>query len=126
MTNTTIPVATRRRRRRRVPLSGGGPARVVGLALLWFFVALNIAALVWVVLQAFRDTRSILASPFGLPDTFSFENFSTAWNISGFGVATLNSVLVAVISSVLTVAAMSCQKVMDLKRLRRIAAPFHA
>ncbi|OFE14275.1 ABC transporter permease [Humibacillus sp. DSM 29435] len=93
-----------RRRPSRPSLSGGGPLRAVGIVLLWLFVALNVAGLVWVVFQSFRDTRSILSSPFGLPDSWSFENFSTAWKVSDFATATFNSVSVAVISSVVTVA----------------------
>lgn len=91
-------------RRRRTPLSGGGPLRTLGLILLWLFVAANVLGLVWVVLQSFRDTRSILTSPWGLPSSWSLDNFVTAWNVSGFAAATANSVLVAVVSSVLTVA----------------------
>lgn len=91
-------------RRRRVPLSGGGPLRGVGAALIWLFVAANVAGLLWVVLQSFRDTRSILTSPWGLPTTLQVDNFLTAWEVSGFAGATVNSVVVTLFSSVLTVA----------------------
>lgn len=93
-----------RHRRRRTPLADSGPLRAVGLVLLWLFVAANVAGLVWVILQAFRDTRSILTSPFGLPDSLAWENFVTAWEVSDFAAATINSVVVTLVSSVLTVA----------------------
>lgn len=92
-----------RRRPRNNPLSGRGPMRTVGIALLWLFVAANVATLLWVILQAFRDTRSILNSPFGLPKGWSFSNFTEAWNGSGFGTATVNSVVVALTSAALVV-----------------------
>jgi multiple sugar transport system permease protein/N-acetylglucosamine transport system permease protein len=76
---------------------------MTGIVLLWLFVAANVAGLVWVILQSFRDTRSILSVPFGLPESWSLENFLTAWNVSDFATATINSVVVAVVSSVLTV-----------------------
>jgi multiple sugar transport system permease protein/N-acetylglucosamine transport system permease protein len=91
-------------RRRRSPLGGRGPLRSLGIGLLWLFVAGNVAGLVWVVLQAFRDTRSILTSPFGLPTSWSLGNFVTAWEVSDFATATANSVFVTLVSSVLTVA----------------------
>lgn len=91
-------------RRRRTPLGGRGPLRTAGVAVTWLFVAANVAGLAWVVLQAFRDTRSVLASPWGLPHSLSLHNFVHAWTVSGFGRAAVNSVLVTGISSVLTVA----------------------
>lgn len=77
--------------------------RTIGLTLLWVFVALNIAGLIWMVLQAFRDTRDILANPLGLPVSAALTNFIHAWNDSGFGQAAVNSVLTTVASSVLAV-----------------------
>lgn len=97
----TLPSFTRQRRE---PLGGSSALRTVGLVLMWVFVAVNILGLVWVIFQAFRDTRSILTNPWGLPDSWSFENFTSAWQVSGFASATINSVFVAVVSSVATVA----------------------
>lgn len=93
-----------KRRPKRAPLGGRGPLRMVGIVLLWLFVALNAALLLWVILQSFRDTRSILNSPLGWPDSWSFSNFTNAWNVAGFGQAAINSVLVTAVASVLTVA----------------------
>jgi multiple sugar transport system permease protein/N-acetylglucosamine transport system permease protein len=104
MTTTIVPVASTGRRRRPTPLGGTGPVRRIGIALIWLFVAFNVAALLWVIIQAFRDTRSILDQPWGLPMALSGENFVTAWSVSGFATAAMNSVSVALISSVLTVA----------------------
>ncbi|MGI8418621.1 MAG: carbohydrate ABC transporter permease [Nakamurella sp.] len=102
------PTATRRRRtpprRGSTPLAERGVGRSIGIALLWIFVALNVLALIWVIMQAFRDTRSILGSPFGLPKSLALTNFSTAWKVSGFAQATVNSVIVAAVSSTITVA----------------------
>ncbi|MCL2730213.1 MAG: carbohydrate ABC transporter permease [Actinomycetia bacterium] len=102
----SAPRSGRRLRRRRGPgpLGGRGPLRTAGVAVTWLFVGANIAGLIWLVLQAFRDTRSILSSPWGLPRSLSPHNFVHAWTDSGFGRAAVNSVLVTGISSVLTVA----------------------
>ena len=78
--------------------------RGVGLVLLWAFVALNIAWMVWMVIQAFRDTRSILSDPWGLPTSLDPVNFVTAWTAGDFATATLNSVSTTLVSSFVTVA----------------------
>ena len=78
--------------------------RSIGVLILWVVVVLFIAMLVWTVLQAFRDTHAILESPWGLPTSFNFDNFATAWNVSGFALATLNSVMTTAVSSFVCVA----------------------
>lgn len=86
-----------------VQLSGNGPFRFAGSSLIWLLVAFNILLLVWILLQSFRDTSEIFSNPWGLPTSLSWDNFVTAWNASDFGIATLNSINVAVVSSVLAV-----------------------
>lgn len=101
------PMASTRRRGRR----GVSPAlrgersvvRGIGVGLLWLVVAISIAALVWMVAQAFRDTRAILDDPWGVPSSLDFGNFVRAWTVGDFAVATWNSLLTTVVSSVLTV-----------------------
>ncbi|WP_154605038.1 carbohydrate ABC transporter permease [Arthrobacter sp. AQ5-05] len=78
--------------------------RSVGVFLLWAVVAISIAMLAWMVLQAFRDTRNILSDPWGMPNTFDFSNFVRAWTVSDFATATFNSVITTGVSSFLTVA----------------------
>jgi N-acetylglucosamine transport system permease protein len=100
------PPAPRTPRRRRGPAIGHerGVLRGIGLVLLWAFVALNVAWMVWMVLQAFRDTRSILSDPWGLPTSLEPVNFVTAWTVGDFATATMNSVATTAVSSFLTVA----------------------
>ncbi len=101
------PMTTRTRGRRGVsPALRGerGVVRGIGVGLLWLVVAISIAALVWMVAQAFRDTRAILDDPWGVPASLDFGNFVRAWTVGDFAVATWNSLLTTVVSSVLTVA----------------------
>ncbi|WP_237762588.1 hypothetical protein [Arthrobacter sp. ERGS1:01] len=105
---TPPPEPKRRPRNRR----GVSPAlraennvlRSIGIVLLWAVVAVSIAMLLWMVLQAFRDTRSILSSPWGMPEKLDVSNFVTAWTVSDFATATLNSVVTTAVSSFLCVA----------------------
>ncbi|MFC8302754.1 carbohydrate ABC transporter permease [Specibacter sp. NPDC057265] len=78
--------------------------RSVGVVLLWAVVAISIGILLWMLLQSFRDTRSILGDPWGLPDTFDFSNFVRAWTVSDFATATYNSVVTTAVSSFVCVA----------------------
>jgi N-acetylglucosamine transport system permease protein len=78
--------------------------RSFGVVLLWAVVAVSIAMLLWMILQAFRDTRSILGDPWGMPNTFDFSNFVRAWTVSDFATATFNSVITTGVSSFATVA----------------------
>ncbi|MHA7269583.1 carbohydrate ABC transporter permease [Arthrobacter sp. HLT1-20] len=78
--------------------------RSIGVVLLWAVVAISIAMLAWMVLQAFRDTRAILSDPWGMPASIDFSNFVRAWTVSDFATATFNSVVTTGVSSFLTVA----------------------
>lgn len=78
--------------------------RVIGLVLLWAFVALNVAWLIWMLVQSFRDTREILSDPWGMPSSLDPTNFITAWTVGDFATAFLNSLSTTLISSFLTVA----------------------
>ena len=105
-TRTIVTGRSDRPRRRRGAAIGRERSvlRGIGLVLLWAFVALNIAWMIWMVIQAFRDTRSILSDPWGLPTSLDPVNFVTAWTAGDFATATLNSVSTTLVSSFVTVA----------------------
>ncbi|MCN9242924.1 carbohydrate ABC transporter permease [Streptomyces sp. RY43-2] len=63
-----------------------------GMLVLWAFMVGM--PLLWAVLTSFKDDNSIFSSPWSLPDTLHFENWSRAWtdaNMSGYF---LNTVVV--------------------------------
>ncbi|MFS2279648.1 carbohydrate ABC transporter permease [Microbacterium sp. OR21] len=106
-TRTIVVPPEHRRPRRRTRAAIGNDRsviRAIGIVLLWAFVVLNVAWMVWMVIQAFRDTRSILADPWGLPTSLDPVNFVTAWTVGDFATATMNSVVTTLVSSFLTVA----------------------
>ena len=106
-TRTIVVPAEHRRPRRRTRAAIGNDRsviRAIGIVLLWAFVVLNVAWMVWMGIQAFRDTRSILADPWGLPTSLDPVNFVTAWTVGDFATATMNSVVTTLVSSFLTVA----------------------
>lgn len=101
-------VATKRRPRNRPvsPAMRGERSllRGIGVGILWVAVAISIIMLIWMVLQAFRDTRAILGDPWGVPETLDFTNFVRAWTVGDFAQATWNSAVTTIVSSTLTVA----------------------
>ncbi|MFF1873211.1 carbohydrate ABC transporter permease [Kitasatospora herbaricolor] len=88
------PTRTRRSSRALAPL------RVA----VWAVVAANIALLIWVILTSLKDTREVFEHPWRLPTSPTLENFRNAWEVGNFGTATLNSVLVTLVSAALGVA----------------------
>ncbi|MBT0768631.1 carbohydrate ABC transporter permease [Kineosporia sp. J2-2] len=67
---------------------------------LWTFVVL--APLLWTVLQSFKTSAEIFASPFALPHRWSFDNYVSAWTTAGIGRYFANTVLVVGVSLFLT------------------------
>ena len=107
--NQDIAIATPKRRPRNRPSSpamGGDRSflRSAGITLLWIIVGIMVLMLLWMIMQAFRDTREILGDPWGLPTTFDFSNFVNAWTVGDFARATFNSTITTVFSSVVAVA----------------------
>ena len=59
---------------------------------LWSVIV--IIPFLWVVLSSFKTTKEILASPFSLPQAWSFRNYAAAWTDAGIGRYFLNTVIV--------------------------------
>lgn len=55
---------------------------------------LVIGPMLWTVMSSFKTSEEIFASPFGLPQEWSFDNYVNAWVESGLGRAFLNTVIV--------------------------------
>lgn len=69
---------------------------VAKYAVLIFFALIVIAPMLWVLFTSLKTTREIAMSPFGLPTTPRWENYSEAWTVGRFSKYFLNSVIVAV------------------------------
>ncbi|MEJ1091497.1 carbohydrate ABC transporter permease [Microbacterium istanbulense] len=63
---------------------------VAGIAMVFPFI--------WMLLTSFKTLKQLLQNPLQfLPDPWTFENYSTAWNAVPFGQAYLNSAYIAVL-----------------------------
>ena len=72
------------------PESGGPPGTagdkaVTGFshAVLIIWSVLVILPLIWVLMSSFKTSSEIFASPFALPQNWSFDNYVNAWTTAG-------------------------------------------
>jgi multiple sugar transport system permease protein/N-acetylglucosamine transport system permease protein len=84
--------ASERRRPVRVRRGAHSPLQRIGSALVWLLVGFDIFILLFLVVSSFKTTRAIFDHPWMPPASIDFANWSNAWNSSGFGQATLNTV----------------------------------
>jgi N-acetylglucosamine transport system permease protein len=65
-----------------------------------FWTLMTLGPLIWVILASFKsNTEIFLGSPFGMPESFSFESYRTAWTEANIGKYFLNSVFVVTLST---------------------------
>ncbi|MBD8497810.1 carbohydrate ABC transporter permease [Paenibacillus arenosi] len=70
--------------------------------LLGFYALVTLYPLFWMFMSAFKSNADFFANPFSLPQTWNWSNFVRAWEVSGMGKATMNSLFVTFVSLVLT------------------------
>ena len=78
-----------------------GLARLATYVLVWAWAAFTVAAMIWVVLSAFKSKREVLRSGLNPPAELKWENFGTAWEVGRLGEFFFNSAGVVSISVVL-------------------------
>ncbi|MGW2545281.1 carbohydrate ABC transporter permease [Kitasatospora sp. NPDC001574] len=92
------PAGTARRRRAAAVLG-----RLPGTAAVWLFTGFCLFAFLYMLISSLKSSRDVLEHPWSPPTELHFENWSTAWNDGGFGPAFLNSALLVVAASAVTV-----------------------
>ncbi|MCM3657169.1 carbohydrate ABC transporter permease [Agromyces mediolanus] len=83
------------------------PGRLFGWLprlVIWLFVGFNLVVLAITLLSSVKTTKDIFAAPLGLPTTWEWGNWSTAWSNSGFAVGAINSLIVVGSASIAVVA----------------------
>src|SRR4249919_1441421 len=71
-------------------------------AVLIIWSVLVIVPLIWVLISSFKTSSEIFASPFALPQHWSFQNYVNAWTTAGIGSFFFNSVIVVFGALILT------------------------
>lgn len=92
-----------RARSRRMRTFGGGNPLVYGLALV--VVAITVGPVIYGALGGFRSNEQLARSPAGLPDPWILDNYRAVVTDGDFWQYALNSTMVAVITTVVAVAA---------------------
>ncbi|MFD1039734.1 carbohydrate ABC transporter permease [Virgibacillus byunsanensis] len=58
----------------------------------------------WMFLGSFKSNAEIYANPWGIPESFSFQNFVSAWSNYNIDTSVFNSLIVTVVGAFLTLA----------------------
>jgi len=72
----------------------GGVLNVFSHGVLVIWAVLVALPLLWAVMTSFKDDKSILTSPWALPDKLHFDNWSRAWTQAHMSDYFLNTILV--------------------------------
>lgn len=82
----------------------GETVRSVATHVLLLFWSLVVLIPLWTMLiNSVKPSREIFRNPFGLPSTFTFEGYTTAWTAGRFDLYFRNSIFVSVVSLALIV-----------------------
>ncbi|GAB2534446.1 carbohydrate ABC transporter permease [Brachybacterium huguangmaarense] len=84
------PVAPHRTR----PTAGDRAVNVVAHTVLGIWTLLVLLPLLWMIYTSFKSSQEILTSPFGLPETMRWDNYTRAWQEARIGDYLLNTVIV--------------------------------
>ena len=80
-------------------------ARPARWALLVVFTVLTLVPLLWLLLSSFKTTEELFASPFALPHSWSFTNYSSALRAQPMVTFLRNSVLASLLSTAMIIVA---------------------
>lgn len=80
-----------------------GPIKLMGVPLVWLFVAFNIFVLAWMVMSSLKTSSEIFEVPWQLPEVLQWQNFVLAWRDGNFGRSVLNTVLLTVGTAIATI-----------------------
>ncbi|GEN56379.1 putative ABC transporter permease protein YurM [Halolactibacillus alkaliphilus] len=67
------------------------------------FSLLMIYPLYWLITSSFKTNEEFFTQPYAFPTSFTFENFQRAWDVANLGQAMVNSAIVTVTATILTV-----------------------
>ncbi|GAA2231134.1 carbohydrate ABC transporter permease [Herbiconiux moechotypicola] len=77
--------------------------RTLSHVAVWFYAALLLLPLYFLVVSSLKDNTEIYADGFGLPPKWRWENYVNAWNYVDLGHALFNSAYVTVLSEILII-----------------------
>ncbi len=76
-------------------------ATIIQYVFLIAMAAMFVTPLLFTLVSSLKDNREIFNNPFGLPETYHFENYITAWKEANMGQFFFNSVFISVSTVIL-------------------------
>lgn len=67
------------------------------------FSLINLIPVLWMVMNAFKSEQEYSVNPFGLPEEWVGNNFIQAWQTAELGTFFMNSIIVTLIATLLTI-----------------------
>lgn len=80
-----------------------GLFKAIRVLFLTTFSLLMVYPLYWLITSAFKTNEEFFTQPYAFPTSFTFENFQRAWEVANLGQAMINSTIVTVTATVLTI-----------------------
>lgn len=80
-----------------------GLFKTIKVVFLTVFSLLMIYPLYWLITSAFKTNQEFFTDPYSFPTSFAWENFTRAWEVANLGQAMLNSTIVTISATALTV-----------------------
>ncbi|WP_336990662.1 carbohydrate ABC transporter permease [Bacillus infantis] len=77
--------------------------RPIIYAVLIIFAIVNAYPIIWMAINSFKSEKEFATNQFGLPSTFVFENYISAWETANLGTLFTNSLFVTITATLLTV-----------------------
>ncbi|MFF9453604.1 carbohydrate ABC transporter permease [Streptomyces flaveolus] len=77
--------------------------KAFGVPVVWLFVVFNVFTGVWLLLSSVKSADEIFSSPWQLPESLRWGNYTRAWSGALFEQAALNTVIVVGGTAVITV-----------------------
>ncbi|MFB1049855.1 carbohydrate ABC transporter permease [Paraliobacillus sp. JSM ZJ581] len=80
-----------------------GLFKTIRILFLTAFSLLMVYPLYWLITSSFKTNEEFFTQPYAFPTNFTFENFQRAWDVANLGQAMINSTIVTVTATVLTI-----------------------
>jgi len=69
------------------------------LPVLW--AGFNLFCVYWIIVSSFKNNREVFREPWGLPETWQFENYTKVWEVANLGVQFRNSIVITAATVIL-------------------------
>lgn len=77
-------------------------SKTLRLALLLFILVISLFPIAWIILSSLKSNSEIFSSPFGFPTHFRLENYTQAIQKTPIAIFYINSLIIAIVSTVLS------------------------